>query len=434
VTAPPTAGPPPRNTDVLVIGAGLAGLSAARQAAAAGARTRVIAKGWGAQYWLGGGIGVLGYHPLSEPQPVASPADGLSALIADQPHHPYARAGVGAVDEAITDLQQACAESGLSLEGSIERNWLLPSPLGGRRPICLVPSTMTGGDLTRRDPMVVVGLARYPDFPAGLVAANLEAQGMAATFAELDLVSFRQRRFLNATVLASLFDRPEIREEAARAIRPRLGSAGRVGMPAVLGMDHSTEAVTHLSDLLGVEVFEIATAPPSVPGIRLHRALVRSLVRSGVRVSTGMLVVGSEASGSRIEAVHSEAAARLVHHVAGSFVIATGGILGGGLITAEDGSVTEVVADLPVKSPAARSDWFRREVLDPVGHPIYRAGIETDGRWRPLRSGEVVWENVTVAGSLLADAEPIREHSLDGVAVTTGFLAGRAAVASLVPG
>jgi glycerol-3-phosphate dehydrogenase subunit B len=205
-------------------------------------------------------------------------------------------------------------------------------------------------------------------------------------------------------------------------------------MPAVLGMERCTEAVTHLSDLLGVEVFEIATAPPSVPGIRLHRALVRSLVRSGVRVLTGMQVFGSEASGSRIEAVHSEAAARRVRHAAGSFVIATGGILGGGLITAEDGSVIEVVADLPVKSPAARSDWFRREVLDPLGHPIYRAGIETDGGWRPLRSGEVVWENVTVAGSLLADAEPIREHSLDGVGVTTGFLAGRAAVASLVPG
>ena len=61
--------------------------------------------------------------------------------------------------------------------------------------------------------MLVVGLARYPDFPAGLVAANLEAQGMAATSAEVDLVSFRQRR-LNATVLASLFDLPEIREEA----------------------------------------------------------------------------------------------------------------------------------------------------------------------------------------------------------------------------
>ena len=41
-------GAAPRNTDVLVIGAGLAGLSAARQAAAAGAP---IAKGWGAQYW-----------------------------------------------------------------------------------------------------------------------------------------------------------------------------------------------------------------------------------------------------------------------------------------------------------------------------------------------------------------------------------------------
>jgi anaerobic glycerol-3-phosphate dehydrogenase len=203
VTTPTSAGSRPRTIDVLVVGAGLAGLSAARQASAAGARTWVIAKGWGAQYWLSGGVGVLGYHPLDEAEPVASPADALAALSADQPRHPYALAGASAVAEAVSDLQRACADSGLLLEGSIDRNWLLPSPLGGRRPICLAPSTMTGGDLTRRDPMLIVGLARYPDFPAGLVAANLEAQGMAATPAEVDLVSFRQRRFLNATVLAS---------------------------------------------------------------------------------------------------------------------------------------------------------------------------------------------------------------------------------------
>ena len=429
----PSPGPLPGSADVLVVGAGLAGLAAARQAVAAGARARVIAKGWGAQYWLGGGVAVLGYHPLGDGQPVASPADGLEALIAEQPEHPYALAGVEGVAEAIADLQRACTENGLSLEGSIDRNWLLPSPLGARRPICLAPSTMTGGDLTRRDPMLIVGLTRYPDFPAGLVAANLEAQGMAATSFEVDLESFRQRRFLNTTVLASLFELPEVREEAARAIRPRLGSAGRVGMPAVLGLEKPVEAVTHLGDLLGVEVFEIPTAPPSLPGIRLHRALVGGLVRSGVRVSIGMQVVASEADGSRIVAVQSEAAARRVRHAAASFVLATGGILGGGLVTAEDGSITEVVANLPVKSPSSRSDWFNRDVLDPAGHPIYRAGIEVDSAWRPTdRSSEAVWDNLTVAGSLLAGAEPLREHSLDGLAVTTGFLAGRAAATSPV--
>ncbi len=122
-----------------------------------------------------------------------------------------------------------------------------------------------------------------------------------------------------------------------------------------------------------------------------------------------------------------------MRHTAGTFVIATGGILGGGLVTAEDGSVSEVIADLPVMSPLTRSDWFHRDVLDPAGHPIYRAGVEVDGAWRPLdSSGEVVWDNITVAGGLLAGAEPIREHSLDGVAVATGFLAGRAAAASLL--
>ena len=204
-------------------------------------------------------------------------------------------------------------------------------------------------------------------------------------------------------------------------------------MPAVLGMDHSTEAVTHLSDLLGVEVFEIATAPPSVPGIRLHRALVRGLVRSGVRVSTGMQVVGSEpaaadrgraqrgcgTSGAPCRRIlrhrHRWHPRRWSDHRRGRL-----GDRGGGRSAGE--VPRRQVGLVPARGPRLRrsSHLPRRD---------------RDGRgMAAARSGKVVWENVTVAGSLLAEAEPIREHSLDGVAVATGFLAGRAAAASLVPG
>jgi NADPH-dependent 2,4-dienoyl-CoA reductase/sulfur reductase-like enzyme len=46
--------------NVLVIGAGIAGLTAAWQAVARGRKVRLVAKGWGASHWHSGCIDVLG--------------------------------------------------------------------------------------------------------------------------------------------------------------------------------------------------------------------------------------------------------------------------------------------------------------------------------------------------------------------------------------
>ena len=85
--------PPTTQGDTLIIGAGLAGLTAAWQATARGHKVRVIAKGWGATHWLSGCIDVLGYYPLDNPEAVRSPARAIDQLIAAQPDHPYARIG-----------------------------------------------------------------------------------------------------------------------------------------------------------------------------------------------------------------------------------------------------------------------------------------------------------------------------------------------------
>jgi len=49
--------------DLLVIGAGLAGLSAAIVVAEAGLRVRVVTKGLSALHWAAGTIDLLGYLP-----------------------------------------------------------------------------------------------------------------------------------------------------------------------------------------------------------------------------------------------------------------------------------------------------------------------------------------------------------------------------------
>jgi len=415
-------------TDVLVIGAGLAGLVAGWQAASRGRRTQVIAKGWGITHWHSGCLDVLGYYPPESPEAVRSPAEGLAQLIEANPGHPYALAGLDAIGEALDAFQQLCAAAGYPMHGSMERNWLLPSAIGALRPTCLAPETMIAGDLGQRQPMLIAGFETFRDFYADLVADNLSAQQFPARAVTLDVPTLRRRRTLTGVILADLFEAPEFRAEVVEAIQPRLGDAARIGFPAVLGLRQPLGVKHDLEERLGRPVFEIPSLPPSVPGMRLHRLLVAAIEQAGGRVYEGMQVVAADADDGRVTAVWSEAAARRKRHQANAYVLATGGVLGGGLVAEADGRVREVILDLPVAAPPDRSQWFRRDFLDPAGHPIYRAGLTVDRSFQPLNgTGQPAYSNLLAAGATLADCDVLRERSLEGVAVVTGYLAGRRA-------
>ena len=75
--------------DVIVVGTGLAGLTAAVRLAESGARVLVVAKGIGATHLSAGTIDVLGYAP----ERVERPGEALAALVAERPDHPYAHVG-----------------------------------------------------------------------------------------------------------------------------------------------------------------------------------------------------------------------------------------------------------------------------------------------------------------------------------------------------
>lgn len=408
--------------DILVIGAGLAGLTAGWQLAARGRRVRVIAKGWGALYWHAGCVDVLGHYPLMGGEPISSPAEAVAALIKDRPEHPYALAGVEALDEALRALQALCAAEGYPLHGSLERNWLLPTAVGALRPTCLAPETMIAGDASRPLPTLIVGIKQLLDYYPALIADNLSQQGIPAEGVVLDLPSLRECNFMTVTLLAKRMEQPAFRAEVIELLKPKLGRAERIGFPAILGMEQAVAVKQALEKGLGRPVFELPGLPPSVPGMRLHAILTRVIGEKGGRVYDGMQVVRAEQTGGRVTAVYSEAAARTRPHRFSNYVLATGGILGGGTVTDSAGQVREAIFDLPVSAPNGRGEWFKRDFLDEAGHPIYQAGVVVDGSWRPVNGdGKPVYENLYAAGTALAHCEVIRERSLEGVALATGY-------------
>jgi glycerol-3-phosphate dehydrogenase subunit B len=408
----------------LVIGAGLAGRMAALQRAAAGDRVLLLAKGHGSGYWAPGTIDLLA--------DAEQPLTAINALIADDPQHPYALAGRAALLAAITELQRICAAADYPLVGSPEHNLLLPTALGALRPTALLPLTMAAGEsrqLHDGRAVLIVGIHGLRDFYPQLIAAALREQGIAADALMVELPARQRFTAANTVHLARTFEQPAARADLVRQILPQLrsGRYARVALPAVLGLDHAAAVLRDLQQQLAVPVFEIPTLPTSVPGMRLARILDRELSRCGVRVQLGSLVIGRQAEGNRLLSVSTEAAAREQLHRADRFILASGGIAGGGIRGFADGRLVDTALDLPLQAPVGRGQWFSRRFLDPAGHAVFRSGVRVDAQFRPLdAAGRVVYDNLTVAGGQLAGCDPLREGSLEGTALATGYAAAAA--------
>jgi glycerol-3-phosphate dehydrogenase len=416
--------------DLLVIGAGLSGLTTAWQAAKRGQHIRLISKGWGTLYWHTGCIDVLGYEPGDNFKLVDSPAESLSRLIQSSPDHPYAYLGVKIIDQALNTFKELYSSAGYNLQGSLEQNWFLPSGVGASRPTCLAPEMMIAGDLRKNDPMLVVGFDGYYDFFPELIADNLAAQGIPAEGINLSLPALLKRGFITGRVLAEMFDQLDLCEIVANEIKKVFqgkppNKTLRIAFPAVLGLEQPKQVKEHLENLLGTPVFEIPTLPPSIPGIRLSRILVSAIERAGGHVYEGMQVSSAMMDSNRVFEIQTEAASRKKTHRAKNFALATGGFLGGGLHTDYLGRVAETVCQLPTLVPINRSEWFAQKFLSASGHPIFQTGITVNEKLQPIGvSGKKIYENLFIVGNLLSGGDYLQERSRDGVALVTGYSLG----------
>ncbi len=406
--------------DLLVIGAGLAGLTAALRAAEAGLRVKVIAKGMGSLYWATGAIDLLGYVGVEE-RAVTSPWARMAELDAG---HPYRRLGEARIRQALAWFQQSTAAQALGYTGAGDENVLTPSPAGAWRPSYLAPAGQKAGVASDGRPMVIVGFQGMRDFYPHLIARNLSAQGQAARAALLPWSVLSEQRDRNNAQLAELLDDARTQQRLIDALKLVVKPGERVGLPAILGRHAHPQALAALQAGLNTAVFEIPTLPPNVPGIRLATALRHALEARGVRVEIGMEAVGFHAEAGVIESVETTTSARPLKHRANAFLLATGGVLGGGFNSDHTGRFWEVVFNLPLTVPQDRRAWFRPGFLDPQGQPAFRGGVAVNDAWQPVdAAGRVVFANLWAAGGLLAHMDAILERSLEGVAIATGVAA-----------
>lgn len=416
-------------TRVIVIGAGVAGLTAALRLARAGLGVTLLTKGVGGLQLSQGTVDVLGYRP----ERVANPLAAVAELAEADPKHPYAAIGVDAVRAGVAFLQAELGEH--LLVGDIEANHLFPTAVGAIRPTCLAQPSMLAGACVDGARFAIVGLRRLKDFHPELVAGNLArtplpgAGRLDARHLLIDVPAREREIDSSGLTYARAFDDPAFRARFAAELRPHLKPDETVGLPAVLGLRDAT-AWQHLAELLGHPVFEIPLPPPSVPGMRLNNALTAAVRAAGVRVINGSFVDTPVIADGRVRSVSVESSGSPRTIVGDAFVLATGGFESGALTLDSYGEVTERIFGLPLagldEGPLLHGDYWGGE------QPLFKVGVAVDETMRVTAVGSSsVPSNLWAAGGILAGAVRWNEKSGEGIAAGSAVKAADAIVEEL---
>lgn len=448
-------------TDVLVLGGGMAGTVAALAARRRGAHVTLVRRSYGATALSSGALDVAP-DPLATPQRPRGQELSIEACIhhlaALRPDHPYAilQDELGRIPEVLAFAEEAI--DGVRFVSPLEPSRGLATPVGTLKFSAGALDSVIGGDLVRSEERIgVVGFRHHLEYDAELWARLLTEAcaeaGLVRTFLPVacDFLSREDDVLLRPFEIAQRID------DEPGAFVSSLGRAlpsgvQRLLLPPVLSRGEPDTVLRLIEDRLFLPATESLATRLSVLGLRLQRFLDAALEREDVDVVEGEVRAGADRDldtlalrsarprspprqaflpGAEPRGEDEEEAPIR----AGAVVLATGKYLAGGL--AKNGCLFEPSMRLPVTLPGRRcSSSYGLTSHELVGEqPFFAAGVRVDSRLHPLdEGGRVVDERLFACGDLLAGHDPAGDGTAMGVAVFTGYLAGRWAALAAAEG
>lgn len=406
-------------TDVIVIGAGLAGLSAALFAANQGASTLLVSYGRGS---LGLSTGCIDIWKSGAPSHSLPKIKG---------NHPYALVGYPFIRESIASFKSISQQAGYELHGKLSENIQLTSLLGTSKITCLAPYSLQNGRLNLKQPITLGYFQSFRDFSPFIIKQNLERSGFKiASIIELPLFDIPHNRDTYSTDLAHLFEDPSWRDEIIRSWRPHLTGVNRLALPAILGIRRHHSIIEELENELETNIFEIPTLPPVISGMRLERALRESLYSKQVEIIEGSRAIGridGRSRGQRVRGIMLQTPGGPRVFDSKSVILAAGGLLNGGLVALRGKHIKESVFDLPVPIDPDIDLWTENNPLKP--QPYARMGVRVDKDMRPLSDGQQpIFENLYAAGGIIGGSDRSSEGSRQGIDIATAYCAANCAI------
>ncbi len=412
--------------DVVVVGGGLAGAMSALSAVRSGdASVTLVTAGDSTLELATGLIDVMGYTPGGE-GPLADPFSTVPYLPAE---HPYTIVGESGIKDGLELFDKVTGE--LYCGGHTEHNALIPTYSGYLKPTARYPRSMAAGMAGREASTTLVGFDRLTAFDAQFVADQLHSTGPPGPVTGMEIsfpipITDAPAPPRYATALEAnepVEDGTPLRTAFAEQVQTVTGYMDRVAVPAVLGWESVREIREAVEAAVDAPVYELPMGPPSVPGGRLGRYLHDALLEAGVDLETKTRVTDVRTSDGAISAVELDGDRQID---ASAYVLATGGVAGGGIETSRDG-VREPLFGCHVEHPADRTEWVGDRPLD--DQPFARFGVIVDLTLRPLGADTTPeFSNLYAAGDVIGGYNYPAEKSGGGVSIATGYVAGQRAL------
>ncbi|PKU23885.1 FAD-binding protein [Telmatospirillum siberiense] len=348
--------------DLVVVGAGIAGLTAAAAAAARGLRVGVVNAGFGLFVFGAGCVESRQLLPNEAPEKLG---------------------------EAIEFFCDLTRRAGCPFRGGLDERRHLPTIMGSFQTIALAPFYLWNGDAAAQVRAAVVGIKGLSSFDAQFATErlnhNARRQDLNTSYVAREIeLSWMPGTTATTLQLANRFDRDaDFRRELQQALEPITRDTDLIILPGMLGLRSGLNEISDFERALDCPLCELPTLPPSVPGVRLSNAIERYLRKSGVEFFSGFPVRKIDLDGGRCQAVQIDAPARPLRLVGDEVILASG----------------------QFSAPLLGAEFF---------------GV--DGWLRPItRSGAVIAENLHVAGALLRSTGG---HGGNERAILTGYRAG----------
>jgi len=415
-------------TDLAVIGSGIAGFAASIFALNRKINCAQVGN-TGAVAYTTGYLDLLGSSEELQ-TPIDNPWEGLEQLKKAQPNHPLSRIPAADIRKSFEQFTAFLGECGIAYTAPQDANITALTPAGTLKKTLCVPATMAEGAKAFADkiPCVIIDFKGLKGFSARQVVANLKAKWPELTAARISFPDMDKGE-IYPEVMARALEVPATRTRLAELLKEAAGEVKVIGVPALLGMHNPDLVRTDLERLTNLQIFEIPTMPPSVPGIRLREMFEQVFPQKGLTLIPQQKVTSLTFNVDGAFLKLSDNYGPITIH-SKAVILATGRFLSGGL-DANITGITENLLNLPVTQPLSRTDWYHDEYTDHRGHAIHKAGIEIDSSFRPLcnggKDGKAYNERLFAAGIILAHQDWIRGRSGAGIAIATAYKAVEAA-------
>ncbi|WP_093794200.1 FAD-binding protein [Sporomusa acidovorans] len=290
------------NKTVLVIGGGLAGITAALAAMKNGAQVILVTSGPGTFALSGATVSIRGMNK-------------------EQPY----------LQEALDFFKDITIAAECEYKGAFTGSTFIPDIIGGLQEIALAPFSLWAGRPVNGSKVMIVGIRGLSGFSAGLTAELLTSSvkqiGLQVTYrtATIEIPWVRNGFFTSLEVANHLEDKQR-QAQLAELLKPLVKNQDLLLLPAIFGMTMGSGEFNGLARQIGCSVGELITLPPSMVGLRVLHAMQKYLKQSGVEIISGYPVQALQVEDGICTAAFVDTPGRNRVIKVGSIIVATGRI------------------------------------------------------------------------------------------------------------